>query len=431
MRTLTKFLLVLFILTLGCEATEEKVTEEQLEVIEVTSEVLELGGFVSEEINIGVVESDAVEMSVSVVGIDAGDDWLWRSFNVVLPGGDFGTISGKIGLSVAWWYGSEKKPDHIMMKFDSMTLPSIDYQDMRRCGFFNKPLAREDGTVRLAFWRIPRIRESHCIYKKLSEADQAAVTAFVNQIETIIEQGTEGAPDADYWKKIAFRIRVNSPFVISMPVISVLEPYCVNQEDSTAYLNPGNCYEGDQAMTYQAYRSWYNNWKKKKLKDHNRTHCFDAVTMRLTKATPVLKNYPYCYNQKSNNVYQRPGTIRDPGDCKAGDEVISRGEWQKWKMSKVTGKVWTREGNEKTAPLLCSEGVLVTQEEGEALDSQDVVLPQKAPTIADGFCWDEDAPVVYRTGTGFCKESEHGPIEQATAAIKAREYLENDLLPGG
>ena len=150
-----------------------------------------------------------------------------------------------------------------MMKFDSMTLPSIDYQDMRRCGFFYKPLAREDGTVRLAFWRIPRIRESHCIYKKLSEVDQAAVSAFVNQIETIVEIGTEGASDADYWKKIAFRIRVNSPFVLS-----------------------------------------------------------------------------------------------------------------------------------------------------------------ETETVFEAWCWDEDAPVVYRTSAGFCKESEHGPIEQATAALKVLDYLE-------
>ena len=45
----------------GCEAIEEETTEAQPEVKEVTSEKLELGGFVSEEINIGVVESDAVE----------------------------------------------------------------------------------------------------------------------------------------------------------------------------------------------------------------------------------------------------------------------------------------------------------------------------------------------------------------------------------
>ena len=447
MNPLTKFLLAVLLLAVsavswagcpegqkqtykGCEATEEKVTEAKQEVKEVTSEKLELGGFISEEIQIGVVESDAVEMSVSVGGIDRGDDWLWRSFNVILPGGDFGTISGKIGLSI-WWSRAfdQTRPRGIQMKFDPMTLPSIDYQGMRSCfRFGGKGLAREDETIRLDFWRIPRMEESHCIFKKLSEADQAAVTAFVNQIETIIEQGAEGAPDADYWKKIAFRIRVNSPFVISMPAS---EPYCVNEEDSTAYLNPGNCYEGDQAMTYWPYRSWYNNWKKKNFKDLDRTHCYYPVTMRLTNASPVLKNYPYCYNQKSNNVYQRPGTIRDPGDCKAGDEVISRGEWQKWKISKVTGKVWTREGSEKTATLHCGEGALVTQAEGEALVSQDVVLPQPAPTIADGFCWDEDAPAVYRTGTGYCQQPEHGPPHRATAAIKAREYLENDPLPGG
>ena len=257
MRTLTKFLLVLFILTFtavtwaacpegqkqtykGCEATEEKVTEEQLEVIEVTSEVLELGGFVSEEIQIGVVESDAVEMSVSVGGIDRGDDWLWRGFNVVLPGGDFGMVSGKIGLAVGFWFGSELKPDSITMKFGPITLPSIDYQDMRRCGSFNNPLAREDGTIRLDFWGIPRIRESHCIYKKLSEVDQAAVTAFVNQIETIVEKGTEGASDADYWKKIAFRIRVNSPFVLS--TATVFEAWCWDADKPEVYpIISGNC----------------------------------------------------------------------------------------------------------------------------------------------------------------------------------------------
>ncbi len=258
MNPLTKFLLAVLLLAVsavswagcpegqkqtykGCEATEEKVTEAKQEVKEVTSEKLELGGFISEEIQIGVVESDAVEMSVSVGGIDRGEDWLWRSFHVVLPGGDFGTISGKIGLSVAWWYGSEKKPDHIMMKFDSMTLPSIDYQDMRRCGFFYKPLAREDGTVRLAFWRIPRIGESHCIFNLLSEADQAAVSAFVNQIETIVEIGTEGASDADYWKKIAFRIRVNSPFVLS-ETETVFEAWCWDEDKPEVYpIVSGNC----------------------------------------------------------------------------------------------------------------------------------------------------------------------------------------------
>jgi hypothetical protein len=128
-----------------------------------------------------------------------------------------------------------------MMKFDSMTLPSIDYQDMRRCGFFYKPLAREDGTVRLAFWRIPRIRESHCIYKKLSEVDQAAVSAFVNQIETIVEIGTEGASDADYWKKIAFRIRVNSPFVLS-ETETVFEAWCWDEDKPEVYpIVSGNC----------------------------------------------------------------------------------------------------------------------------------------------------------------------------------------------
>ena len=224
----------------GCEATEEKVTEAQQEVKEVTSEKLELGGFISEEIQIGAVESDDVEMTVSVGGIDRGDDWLWRGFNVVLPGGDFGMVSGKIGLAVGFWFGSELKPDSITMKFDPMTLPSIDYQDMRRCGFFNTPLAREDGTMRLDFWRIPRIRESHCIYKKLSEVDQASVTAFVNQIETIIEQGTEGAPDADYWKKIAFRIRINSPFVLS--TATVFEAWCWDADKPEVYpIVSGNC----------------------------------------------------------------------------------------------------------------------------------------------------------------------------------------------
>ena len=269
MNPLTKFLLAVLLLAVsavswagcpegqkqtykGCEATEEKVTEAKQEVKEVTSEKLELGGFISEEIQIGVVESDAVEMSVSVGGIDRGEDWLWRSFHVVLPGGDFGTISGKVGLSVSWWYGSEKKPDRISMKFDPMTLPSIDYQDMRRCGFFNDPLAREDGSIRLVFWQLRRVIESHCIYKKLSEVDQASVTAFVNQIETIIEQGTEGAPDADYWKKIARRIVINSPFVL-LTTETGLSAWCWDEHKSAVYpTTSGMCKQPEHGPITQA-----------------------------------------------------------------------------------------------------------------------------------------------------------------------------------
>jgi hypothetical protein len=269
MRTLSKFLLALFLLTFtgvswaacpegqkqtykGCEPISGKVTEEQPDVIEVTSEILELGGFVSEEIQIGIVESDVVEMSVSVGGINRGDDWLWRSFNVVLPGGDFGTISGKVGLVVAWWNGSEKKPNKISMKFDPMTLPSIDIQDMRSCSMpGSQPLAREDG-IRLVFWQLRGVIQSHCIYKKLSEVDQVAVTAFVNQIETIVEKGTEGAPDADYWKKIARRIVINSPFVL-LTTETGLFVWCWDEPKSAVYpTTSGMCKQPEHGPITQA-----------------------------------------------------------------------------------------------------------------------------------------------------------------------------------
>jgi hypothetical protein len=38
---------------------------------------------------------------------------------------------------------------------------------------------------------------------------------------------------------------------------------------------------------------------------------------------------------------------------------------------------------------------------------------------------------VYPIVSGNCKQPEHGPIEQYTAALKVRLYLENDLLPSG
>ena len=139
------------------------------------------------------------------------------------------------------------------MKFDPMTLPSIDYQGMRSCfRFGGKGLAREDETIRLDFWRIPRMEESHCIFKKLSEADQAAVTAFVNQIETIVEKGTEGASDADYWKKIARRIVINSPFVL-LTTETGLSAWCWDEHKSAVYpTTSGMCKQPEHGPITQA-----------------------------------------------------------------------------------------------------------------------------------------------------------------------------------
>ena len=48
-----------------------------------------------------------------------------------------------------------------------------------------------------------------CLYNALDKNDQAIVKAVIDQIEEIIAQGTEGQPDADYWKKIAKIIKDN------------------------------------------------------------------------------------------------------------------------------------------------------------------------------------------------------------------------------
>ena len=149
-------------------------------------------------------------------------------------------------MIVSWTSGSEKEPDHIRLKFDSVTLPSINYQNMRGCNGWDESLVKEDSTIRLAFWSFTMFDKSRCIYNKLSKADQVVVSAFGNQIYNIVEKGTEGAPDADYWKAIAFRIQVNSPFILSSPASG--DHYCINAEDGTPVVHlavEGNCQQSE------------------------------------------------------------------------------------------------------------------------------------------------------------------------------------------
>ena len=209
----------------GCEVVEEKATETQpavqQEAKEVNSEIMELGGFIAEEIQIEAAagQGDATEMTVSPNYDGRGDDWRSIGFKVVLPGDDFEVVSGSIGLVVSWWDSSEKEPSQFEIGIDSTMLPSFDYMEMLRCGSFpnTKHIRKnleEDGMLPLAFDKALRIQNSSCMYKKLSEADQATVAEMINQIETIVEKGTEGTPDAVYWKTIALRIKANGPLVI-------------------------------------------------------------------------------------------------------------------------------------------------------------------------------------------------------------------------
>ena len=237
----------------GCEVVEEKATEAQpavqQEAKEVDSEILELGGFIAEEIQIEAAagQGDTTEMTASLDWDNEGDDWRGIGFNVDQSVDDGAEIvGGRLQIIVSWTGGSEKEPDRIRLKFDSMTLPSIDYQMMRGCNGWDESLVREDSTIRLAFWGFTKFEASRCIYNKLSQADQALVSNFVNQIYNIVEKGTEGAPDADYWKKIAFRIRVNSPFILSSPASG--HYYCINAEDGAlvVYLAAeGNCQQSE------------------------------------------------------------------------------------------------------------------------------------------------------------------------------------------
>ena len=151
-------------------------------------------------------------MSVKPVGIGSGDDlfgntkvfWLWRSFDVIMPGDSFPMV-GKIGLDVSWWKGTDLHPDRIAVSFEPRTLPSIDIDLMLSCRIsWGDPMVKEDGRIVLVVKQtIDRIKESQCIYQKLSEEDQAIVTLFINEIEAIVKKGTAGASDADYWSKIA------------------------------------------------------------------------------------------------------------------------------------------------------------------------------------------------------------------------------------
>ena len=210
----------------GCEVVEEKATEAQpavqQEAKEVDSKILELGGFIAEEIQIEAAagQGDTTEMTASLDWDNEGDDWRGIGFKVVLPGNNFEVVSGNINLQVGWWDSSEKEPSQFEIRIDSVMLPSFDYEKMRRCGPYPnyehiRRQLEEKGMLPLAFNKPTRIMSSSCMYKKLSESDQATVAEMINQIETIVEKGTEeGTPDADYWKTIALRIKANSSLVI-------------------------------------------------------------------------------------------------------------------------------------------------------------------------------------------------------------------------
>ena len=71
----------------GCEVVEEKATEAQpavqQEAKEVDSEILELGGFIAEEIQIEAAagQGDTTEMTASLDWDNEGDDWRGIGFN--------------------------------------------------------------------------------------------------------------------------------------------------------------------------------------------------------------------------------------------------------------------------------------------------------------------------------------------------------------
>ena len=243
----------------GCEVVEEKATETQpavqQEAKEVNSEIMELGGFIAEEIQIEAAagQGDATEMTVSPNYDGRGDDWRSIGFDVDQSVDDGAEIvGGRLQIIVSWTGGSEKEPDRIRLKFDSMTLPSIDYQMMRGCNGWDESLVREDSTIRLAFWGFTKFEASRCIYNKLSQADQALVSNFGNQIYNIVEKGTEGAPDADYWKKIARRIVINSPFVL-LTTETGLSAWCWDEHKSAVYpTTSGMCKQPEHGPITQA-----------------------------------------------------------------------------------------------------------------------------------------------------------------------------------
>ena len=70
------------------------------------------------------------------------------------------------------------------------------------------------GNKRVMFPFREKRNVASCLYNALDKNDQAIVKAVIDQIEEIIDQGTEGQPDADYWKKIAKIIKDNGSNVI-------------------------------------------------------------------------------------------------------------------------------------------------------------------------------------------------------------------------
>ena len=140
------------------------------------------------------------------------DGSIWREIDVVLP--NHGSVYFEPHV---WFWGgaTEDKPNHVGLKFNHKTLPSIDIPKMKKCGGY-KWFAKETsmGNKRVMFPFREKRNVAPCLYNALDESDQAIVKAVIEQIEDIIGQGVKGEPDADYWKSIAKVIKDNGANVI-------------------------------------------------------------------------------------------------------------------------------------------------------------------------------------------------------------------------
>ena len=140
------------------------------------------------------------------------DGMVWREIDVTLQNHPLVFFEPHV-----WFFGggTEDKPNHVGLQFNHKTLPSIDIPKMKRCGGY-KWFAKETsmGNKRVMFPFREKRNVASCLYNALDKNDQAIVKAVIDQIEEIIDQGTEGQPDADYWKKIAKIIKDNGSNVI-------------------------------------------------------------------------------------------------------------------------------------------------------------------------------------------------------------------------